>query len=119
MRFLTALSLLSGLVLPASLVCAEPSDITSSTRLSLPADFKPPQVFKNTNLVRNTNLEKGYVRETVNVVVENVDKQPQSDYYLSFPTDVFPKLGSLEVKDKKAAGKGRFDVDITELNSSR
>lgn len=119
MRFLTALSLLSGLLLPASLVCAKPSDITSSTRLSLPADFKPSQVFKNTNLVRNTNLEKGYARETVNVVVENVDKQPQSDYYLSFPTDVFAKLGSLEVRDKKAAGKGRFDVDITELDSSR
>ncbi|KAK1148330.1 dolichyl-diphosphooligosaccharide--protein glycosyltransferase subunit 1 [Aspergillus melleus] len=76
------------------------------------------QVFKNVNLVRNTNLEKGYVRETVNVVVENVDKKPQSQYYIPFATDLVDKIGGLEVRDKKAPEKGRFDVEAVESSSS-
>lgn len=78
-----------------------------------------PQVFKNVNLVRNTNLEKGYVRETVNVVVENVDKQPQSQYYIPFSTDLVDKIGGLEVRDKKAPEKGRFAVEAVEPSSSK
>lgn len=114
MRFFTAtvLGLLTSGVAAAT-------NLTTPSRLALPADFKPPQVFKNTNLVRNTNLEKGYVRETVNVVVENVDKQPQTDYYIPFPTDVFERVGGFEVRDKKAAEKGRFKVDVTEAAPSR
>jgi len=114
MRFFTATVL--GL-LTSSLATA--TNLTTPSRLALPADFKPPQVFKNTNLVRNTNLEKGYVRETVNVVVENVDKQPQTDYYIPFPTDVFERVGGFEVRDKKATEKGRFVVDATEVVPSR
>lgn len=108
MRFFTATVL--GLLAPG-LVAA--TNLTIPSRLALPSDFKPAQVFKNTNLVRNTNLEKGYVRETVNVVVENIDKQPQSDYYIPFPSDVFDRVGGFEVRDKKASGKGRFEVDVT------
>lgn len=116
MRLLNAATTLCALFLPSTLVYA---DSPSSSRLSLPSDFKPPQVFKNTNLVRNTNLEKGYVRETVNVVVENIDKKPQSHYYLPFPTNVHDKVGALEVRDKKAPEKGRFDVEAAEVELSR
>ncbi|KAL1970184.1 hypothetical protein VTN77DRAFT_6589 [Rasamsonia byssochlamydoides] len=117
MRFLTVLA---GLLSTCSILCAAESNDTSSSvsRLVLPKDFKPPQVFKNVNLVRNTNLEKGYVRETINVVVENTDKQPQSDYYLAFPSDVIGKIGGLEVRNKKAPEKGRFQVEATQLESS-
>ncbi|RJE25961.1 oligosaccharyltransferase alpha subunit [Aspergillus sclerotialis] len=115
MRLLNAATTLCALFLPSTLVYAD----STSSRLSLPPDFKPPQVFKNTNLVRNTNLEKGYVRETVNVVVENIGKKPQSDYYLPFPTNVYDKVGALEVRDKKAPEKGRFDVETTEVELSR
>lgn len=114
MRFFTATVL--GL-LTSSLAAA--TNLTTPSRLALPADFKPPQVFKNTNLVRNTNLEKGYVRDTVNVVVENVDKKPQADYYIPFPADVFERVGGFEVRDKKATDKGRFVVDATEAVTSR
>ncbi|KAL4778987.1 Ribophorin I [Aspergillus varians] len=107
--FATVVTALCGLVLSSS-------SIVSAHSL-LPADFKPPQLFKNVNIVRNTNLEKGYARETVNVLVENVDKEPQSDYYLSFPTDVFDRVGGLEVRNKKEPGKGRFDVDVAEVVS--
>lgn len=109
MRFFTATVL--GL-LGSSLAAA--SDLTTPTQIALPADFKPPQVFKNTNLVRNTNLEKSYVRETINVVVENVDKQPQSEYYIPFPSEAFDRVGGFEVRDKKATEKGRFEVEVTE-----
>lgn len=115
MRLFSTATALCALFLPSGLVYAD----SSSSRLALPHDFKPPQVFKNANLVRNTNLEKGYVRETVNVVVENVDKTPQSDYYLPFPTNVYDKVGGLEVRDKKNTEKGRFDVEATEVQLSR
>lgn len=82
-------------------------------------DFKPPQVFKNINLVRNTNLEKGYVRETINVVVQNTDKQPQSDYYVPFPSDVFNHIGGFEVRNKKSPEKGSFPVTAIEVDGDR
>ncbi|KAJ5670150.1 uncharacterized protein N7477_005513 [Penicillium maclennaniae] len=113
MRLFTASVL--GLLLPSLAVA---SNLNTATQLALPPDFKPPQVFRNTNLVRNTNLEKSYVRETINVVVENVDKQPQSDYYIPFPSNVFNRIGGFEVRDKKATDAGRFEVDTTEVVSS-
>jgi oligosaccharyltransferase complex subunit alpha (ribophorin I) len=76
----------------------------------LQGDFQVPQVFENTNLVRNTNLEKGYVRETVNVVVTNVGKTAESKYYLPFEHNVMGRVGGLEVRDKKAAEKGPFPI---------
>ena len=80
------------------------------TQQILKGDFEPPQVFKHINLVRNTNLEKGYVRETINVVVENVDKQPQSEYYFPFEYAVMGRVGGFEVRDKKDSAKGKFQV---------
>lgn len=66
----------------------------------LPTNFKPPQVFQNTNLVRTINLEKEYSRETINVVVENVDKKAQDEYYLPFEQGLIARVGGLEVKEK-------------------
>lgn len=97
--------------------CHAESNITveKSSQQVLSGDFKPPQVYQNVNLVRNTNLEKGYVRETINVVVANIDKKPQSDYYLPFEYDVIGKLGGLEVRDKKNLEKGRFEVEAASM----
>jgi oligosaccharyltransferase complex subunit alpha (ribophorin I) len=81
-----------------------------SSQQILQGDFQVPQVFENTNLVRNTNLEKGYVRETINVVVTNVGKSPEAEYYLPFQHEVMAKVGGLEVRDKKAAEKGTFAI---------
>ncbi|KAF2268495.1 Ribophorin I [Lojkania enalia] len=74
--------------------------------------FKPPQVFKNANLVRTTNLDKGYPRETINVIVENIDSKPQSEYYLPFESSLISRVGGLEVRDKKDAEKGAFKVEV-------
>ena len=97
----------------ALLGCVADSNLTQSatSRQILQGDFRPPQVFQNVNLVRNTNLDKGYVRETINVVVENVDKQPQSDYYLPFEYEVMSRVGGIEVRDKKNPEKGKFQVE--------
>jgi hypothetical protein len=93
--------------------CVADSNLTKSTSSQqiLQGDFRPPKVFQNVNLVRNTNLDKGYVRETINVVVENVDKQPQSDYYLPFEYEVMGRVGGIEVRDKKNLEKGKFQIE--------
>ena len=99
-----------------SLVTAD-SNLTS--RNVLPSNFQPPQHFQNVNLVRNINLEKNYARETVNVVIENVDKQAQSDYYLPFEPGTISKVGGLEVRDKKDPEKGGFVAELSDLAGIR
>lgn len=73
--------------------------------------FSPPQAFRNVNLVRSINLEKGYVRETVNLVIENIDKQAHDEYYLPFSQEVMTKLGGLEIRDKKDNSKPAFSYE--------
>lgn len=108
--FSTALALVLG-------VSVADSNLTTpqSSQQILHGDFKPPQVWENTNLVRTTNLEKGYVRETINVVVTNKDKEPQSEYYIPFDYDMMGKIGWLEVRDKKNAEKDAFSVTTAAL----
>jgi oligosaccharyltransferase complex subunit alpha (ribophorin I) len=93
--------------------CLADSNLTRpvNSQQVLKGDFRPPKVFQNVNLVRNTNLDKGYVRETINVVVENVDKQPQSEYYLPIEHEVMGKVGGIEVRDKKNLEKGKFQIE--------
>ena len=90
-----------------------------SSHIILPNHFKPPQVFKNVNLLRNVNLEKGYVKETVNVVIENIDKVPHDEYYIPFGANVIGKIGGLEVRDKKDASKPIFRSELVEYDSFR
>ncbi|KAF2746997.1 Ribophorin I [Sporormia fimetaria CBS 119925] len=82
------------------------------SRQVLPSSFKPPQVFKNANLVRTTMLEKGYARDVINVVIENIDSKPQSEYYVPFETSLLAKVGCFEVRDKKALEKDPFRVEV-------
>ncbi|KAK1068181.1 dolichyl-diphosphooligosaccharide--protein glycosyltransferase subunit 1 [Friedmanniomyces endolithicus] len=99
----------------ATLVSAD-ANTTHESRNILPSTFKPAQHFRNVNLVRNINLEKSYARETINVVVENVDAQPQSEYYLPFEQSSLGRIGGLEVKDKKDPEKAGFLVDVVEVD---
>ncbi|KAK4944753.1 dolichyl-diphosphooligosaccharide--protein glycosyltransferase subunit 1 [Elasticomyces elasticus] len=99
----------------ASLISAD-SNLTDQSRNILPSTFKPAQHFRNVNLVRNINLEKSYARETINVVVENVDAQPQAEYFLPFEQSALGRIGGLEVRDKKDPEKAGFLVDIVEVD---
>lgn len=101
--------------------CTTGSNLSSplSSHQILPDNFKPPQVFKNVNLVRHTNLERGYIRSTVNVVIENIDSKPQDEYYLPFNAESIGNVGGLEVRDKKDPQKPAFRSEIVEYDPYR
>ena len=67
-------------------------------------------------LVRNINLDKSYAKEAINVLIENVDTHPQSQYYLLFEAGTLSRLGGLEVRDKKALDKEGFTAEIVEVD---
>ena len=95
------------------------SNLTHESRNILPSTFKPPQHFRNVNLVRNINLEKSYPRETINVVVENVDGKAQEEYYLPFEQGLIGRVGGLEARDKKDAEKAPFAVEVAAMDGDR
>lgn len=84
---------------------------------SLPADFKPPPVFKNNNLVHVVSVEKSFAREQINVLVENVSGKPQDEYFVPFTADQIARLGGIEAKDRKDDKVGPFGVDRVEYSS--
>ncbi|KAF4469416.1 oligosaccharyl transferase complex subunit ost4 [Fusarium albosuccineum] len=98
----------------AALASATPE--TQTSKVILPADFKPPQVFKNANLVHVISLEKNYVKEQINVLVENVASEPQTEYYVPFTADQLPRVGGFEVKDRKDASAGTFATEVVEYD---
>lgn len=87
-----------------------------SSRVILDGTFKPAPVFKNVNLLRSINLEKGFVRETVNVQIENVHSKAQDEYYVPFSASVVDRVGGLEVRDKKEPNKAGFEVALVEFD---
>jgi oligosaccharyltransferase complex subunit alpha (ribophorin I) len=110
--FSTFLSLLS-------LASAASSARDSSTSTTLPATFKPPQVFKNLNLVHVISAEKNYLKESINVLIENIDKAPQDEYFLPFTANQMSRLGGVEVKDRKDATAGLFVAEPVEFDQER
>ena len=99
---------------------AEESNLTDPlSSQNLLNNFKPPEVFKNVNLLRNINLEKSYVRETINVVVENTDTRPQDAYYFPFDADTIGNVGGFEVGEKKEATKPLFSAEVVEYDPYR
>jgi oligosaccharyltransferase complex subunit alpha (ribophorin I) len=89
----------------------------------LPSDFTPPAVFQNTNLVRTIDLSKSYEKVVVNVVIENLSKQPQAEYYVPFTRSEAERLSGglegVEVRDRKESEKGRFEVLGVSVDPSR
>ncbi|EEU47882.1 uncharacterized protein NECHADRAFT_90136 [Fusarium vanettenii 77-13-4] len=93
------------------------SATTETSKVILPADFKPPQVFKNANLVHVISLEKNYVKEQINVLIENVASEPQTNYYVPFTADQLSRVGGFEVKDRKDASAGPFVAEVVEYDT--
>jgi len=106
--FSAALSLLS---------LVSPSSAKSTTTDASPS--KPPQVWKNANLVHVISVEKNYVKENINVLIENISKAPQDEYFLPLTADEASRLGGVEVKDRKDAKAGPFAVEVVELDPQR
>lgn len=105
------------------LVCPSSAKENLTTPLSshqiLPDNFKPPQVFKNANLLRNINLEKGYVREIVKIVIENINAKEQDTYYIPFKAETIGNVGGLEVRDKKNPDMPPFRSEVVEYDTYR
>ncbi|KAI1194210.1 Ribophorin I [Nemania serpens] len=89
---------------------------STSSKLVLPSTFKPPQVFKNANLVHIISLEKNFVKESINILIENLSTKPQDEYFLPFTSQQMEKIGALEVKDRKNSDVVGFAVDAVEFD---
>ncbi|KAM7192266.1 dolichyl-diphosphooligosaccharide--protein glycosyltransferase subunit 1 [Rhypophila sp. PSN 637] len=89
-----------------------------TSKIKLPSTFKPPQAFKNVNLVHVVSVEKNYVKENINVLIENIDKAPQDEYYIPFTADQASRLGGVEVKDRnrKEANPPPFSAEVVEYD---
>lgn len=92
--------------------------LLTGSSLAEPASFKPPQVFRNANLVHVVSVEKNYVKESINVQVENIASSPQDEYYLPFTADQVARVGGIEVKDRKDASIGPFGVEKAEIDAN-
>ncbi|KAL2756332.1 hypothetical protein ACRALDRAFT_1081766 [Sodiomyces alcalophilus JCM 7366] len=99
-----------------SLVSTAFGSSDSTSEVAVPATFQPPQVFKNANLVHIISLEKNYAKEQINVLIENIDNEPQDEYYLPFTADQMSRVGGLEVKDRKDDEAGPFVVEAVEID---
>ncbi|KAI0889673.1 Ribophorin I [Annulohypoxylon maeteangense] len=88
----------------------------SSSKVVLPATFKPPQVFKNANLVHVISLEKNYAKEAINVLIENISSEPQDEYFLPFTSAQMARAGGLEVKDRKDSSISGFVAEVVEFD---
>lgn len=103
-----------------STACADTTVARSaSSKVALPSTFTPPQVFKNANLVHIISLEKNYVKESINVLIENLSPEPQDEYFLPFTSNQIQKVGGLEVKDRKNSDAGNFAVEVVEFDPLR
>ncbi|KAI1190996.1 oligosaccharyltransferase alpha subunit [Nemania serpens] len=89
---------------------------STSSKLVLPSTFKPPQVFKNANLVHIISLEKNFVKESINVLIENLSASPQDEYFLPFTSEQMENIGAFEVKDRKNSDVVGFAVDAVEFD---
>ncbi|KAI0974318.1 Ribophorin I [Xylaria arbuscula] len=102
-----------------SAACADANvDASASSKLVLPSTFTPPQTFQNANLVHIISLEKNYVKESINVLIENVSPEPQDEYFLPFTNEQLERIGGFEVKDRKNSDVVGFTVDVIEFDPS-
>ena len=114
---LQSLSCVAALL--ASYVAAD-SNLTKplSSRQILPANFKPPQVFSISKIERTVALEKVYPKETWEVVVKNVDKEPQTELYIPFESEVISRIGGFRAYEKGIKDK-LFESDVVEYDTDR
>ncbi|RDA91730.1 hypothetical protein CP533_4793 [Ophiocordyceps camponoti-saundersi (nom. inval.)] len=91
---------------------------SSSSSSRMTEVFTPPPVFRNVNLVHVVSLEKNYVKEQINVLIENVSDKRQEEYYVPFTADQMARIGGFEVKDRKDASAGPFRAHPADIYST-
>jgi oligosaccharyltransferase complex subunit alpha (ribophorin I) len=100
----------------SSLAAATATANPATDAVSLPPSFSPAPVFRNANLVHIITLEKNYVKENINVLVQNIADEPQDEYYLPFTADQASRVGGIEVNDRKDASLGPFEVSAVDYD---
>jgi dolichyl-diphosphooligosaccharide---protein glycosyltransferase subunit 1 (ribophorin I) len=65
------------------------------------------------------SVEKNYVKESINVVVENIAPGPQDEYFLPFTLERIGRVGGFEVKDRKDVEAGLFEVALVEYDADK
>lgn len=53
------------------------------------------------------------------MVIENIAKEPQDEYFIPFTSQQMETIGGLEVRDKKNVEGGLFEVDAVEFDTQR
>ncbi|RPB03159.1 Ribophorin I [Choiromyces venosus 120613-1] len=87
-----------ALLLPLTSLFSLSSCSSADSTLALPKDPTPPQVFKNSNLLRTIDITKPYVRETIAMVIDNISKEPQAEYYVPIPKGIVENISYLEAR---------------------
>jgi oligosaccharyltransferase complex subunit alpha (ribophorin I) len=120
MKLLTLVTGLLGLLSTPALASHSAKDERPNTsRVTLPATFKPLPAFKNANLVHIISLEKNYVKESINVLIENVATRHHNEYFVPFTAEQMARVGAFEVKDRKNANAGPFTVHAVDFDPQR
>ena len=65
------------------------------------------------------SVEKNYVKESINVAIENIGKEPQDEYFLPFTAEQMSRVGGMEVKDRKDTNAGPFTTEAVEFDPDR
>ncbi|KAF4554710.1 Ribophorin I-like protein [Elsinoe fawcettii] len=114
-----SIGVLASYLIALAAPCLAEINVTEQvSRQILPSSFTPPQVFQHANLVRTISLAKSHTKETVNVIVENIDKKEQSEYYIPFEASTISRVGSLEVRDKNNAEQRFTQVGAIEYDAT-
>ncbi|KOS16923.1 Dolichyl-diphosphooligosaccharide--protein glycosyltransferase subunit 1 [Escovopsis weberi] len=105
-------------VAAALLALLSPVIASAAQGHELPAHFKPPQVWQNTNLVHIISVERNYAKEQINILIENTSDEPQDEYFVPFTRDQVARLGAFTAKDRKDAHAEPFLTDAVEYDAS-
>ena len=70
-----------------------------------------PQTLQHTNLLRTIDLTKPYIRDSTALILENVGKVTETEYFWGIPLDLAPNLSYLEVKEKKNGASPLFPIE--------
>ena len=84
--------------------------------------YKWCREFKNGRTNVHDELRSGrssIVTDKLVEKIENVDKAPQSEYYLPVEQDTLGRVGGVEVRDKKTPEKGGFLAEVVEIDPYR
>lgn len=68
------------------------------TKIALCENFVPPNVWENVGYEKLVDVKHAYINEALLVTIKNIADEPQSEYFLALPENVFDKISLFEVQ---------------------